>query len=108
MNLSLRFMNQFRESKAKIHESKSSFVNLSLRFILFIFVSLFLRFMNLSLKIHDIPLRFMNLIFLRFMNLMWRYGRTKSWQKASQSTKGLRIFPIQPLIFNPGKVLSLD
>ena len=73
MNLSLRFMNQFRESKAKIHESKSSFVNLSLRFILFIFVSLFLRFMNLSLKIHDIPLRFMNLIFLRFMNLMWRH-----------------------------------
>ena len=73
MNLSLRFMNQFRESKAKIHESKSSFVNLSLRFILFIFVSLFLRFMNLSLKIHDIPLIFMNLIFLRFMNLMWRH-----------------------------------
>ena len=76
MNLSLRFMNQFRESKAKIHESKSSFVNLSLRFILFIFVSLFLRFMNLSLKIHDIPLRFMNLIFLRFMNLMWRHPKS--------------------------------
>ena len=40
-------------------------MNLSLRFILFIFVSLFLRFMNLSLTIHDIPLRFMNLIFLK-------------------------------------------
>ena len=50
------------------------FMNPSLRFIFPLRFVFSLRFMNLSLRsilhIH-IALRFMNLIFLRFMNLMW-------------------------------------
>ena len=61
--------------KALIHESKIDFVNLSLRIILFILKLFSLRFMNLSLRFmnHEIPLRIMNLICFRFMNLKWHY-----------------------------------